>query len=95
MSNKTKLELEACVDRLLKSGKPKMIVGTFIDRDIQLLSDEKFRHFKTAEYLWQATPLKKDPHKGLHLGVLLDEELKYVHMVVASTAFMLYTFSIR
>ena len=91
----TKQELEQIADRLLKSNKPKMIVAGFKDDDINLITEQQVKHFKTAEYLWQATPHnKEDNYKGLHMGLLLDENLNYVHIVFASKNFMEYTFEL-
>ena len=72
---------------LLKSTKPKVIAGSF--NDITQLTEQQIRHFKTAEYLWHLYPYnKEDKYKGMHMGVLLDENLNYVHMVFGSIDFV-------
>jgi hypothetical protein len=91
----TKQELEQIADRLLKSNKPKMIVASFTDKDINKITESKTQHFKTAEYLWQGTPHNKEGnYKGMHMGLLLDENLNYVHIVFASKNFMEWTFEL-
>ena len=86
-------ELEAKCNRLLASDKPKMIAAKFTK--IEEITEEQERHFKSAnkfgKYLWQVQPHQKDDqYKGMHLGVLLDENLNYVHLVFASTEVLGY-----
>ena len=83
----TDTNIEHRVDTLLKSGKPMVIAGSF--NDITELTEQQIRHFKTAEYLWHLHPHnKEDKYKGMHMGVLLDENLNYVHMVFGSIDFV-------
>jgi hypothetical protein len=88
MKEKTDKEIEACINRLLASKKPVMLVARF--KTVNELEEKHIKHFKNAEYLWQVQELKEEP--GLHLGVLLDEELNYVHIVLASRAVLNYVF---
>ena len=75
------------LNALLQSNKPKIIVGSFDDKSE--LTEEQIRHFKTAEYLWHLHPHDKEgPYKGMHMGVLLDEKLNYVHIVFGSIDFV-------
>lgn len=86
-------ELEAKCSRLLASNKPKIIVGKF--SKIEEITEEQKKHFRSAnkfgKYLWQVQPHQKDDgYKDMHLGVLLDEDLNYVHLVFASTEVLGY-----
>lgn len=84
---KTKQEIEEALDRLLHSGKPCIIAGRF--DDVSKLSEKEDKHFKTAEYLWNLKVHDKDDdYKGMHMGVLLDENLNYVHIVFGSIEFI-------
>ena len=77
----------ARLDDLLKSDKPKIIAGSF--NDISELTEEQVKHFKTAEYLWHLYPHnKEDWYKRMHMGVLMDENLNYVHIVFGSIDFI-------
>jgi hypothetical protein len=79
--------IEHRLDTLLKSDKPMVITGSF--NDITELTEQQIKHFKTAEYLWHLHPHnKEDKYKGMHMGVLLDESLNYVHMVFGSIDFV-------
>jgi len=79
--------IEHRLDTLLKSDKPMVIAGSF--NDITELTEQQIKHFKTAEYLWHLHPHnKEDKYKGMHMGVLLDESLNYVHMVFGSIHFV-------
>jgi hypothetical protein len=80
-------EMSEFCNRLLESEKPKMIVGSFEASDFPL-NEEKTKHFETADYLWQQAPQKEGEHEGKCLGVLLDEKLDYVHMVMATQEFI-------
>lgn len=72
---------------LLKSDKPKIIAGRF--NDISELTEEQIKHFKTAEYIWHLYPHDKEgPYEKMHMGVLLDENLNYVHIVFGSIDFV-------
>jgi hypothetical protein len=90
----TKAELEACLSRLLKSEKPKIIAGSFkTETDF---TPEQIKHFRSATYMWQLTTHdKEDAYKGMHLGVLLDENLNYVHMVFATFEMMNYSINLK
>lgn len=79
---KTKAEIEQCCARLLQSGKPKMIVACI--NGPSDLSEQQLKHFRTAEYLWNAKPQVEGPYKDKFMGLLLDESLNYVHIVFAS-----------
>ena len=83
----TDSNIEHRLDTLLKSGKPKVIAGSF--NDITELTEQQIKHFKTAEYLWHLYPYnKEDKYKGMHMGVLLDQSLNYVHIVFGSIDFI-------
>lgn len=85
--SKTKKEIEDCIQRLLVCDKPKMVAAVF--HDSTELSEEQCKHFATAEYLWQVKPIEKEgPHQGMHVGLLLDENLNYVHLVIATEKMM-------
>jgi hypothetical protein len=76
-------EINNCLNRLLKSDKPKMIVAD-LDNENEL-TEQQIKHFKTAEYLWNLTPQTiEGQYKDKFMGVLLDESLNYVHIVFAS-----------
>ena len=85
-----KTEVEACLNRLLVGEKPKIIAGVFkTEADF---SAEQLKHFRTATYLWQLQPHNKDDqYKGMYMGVLLDENLNYVHLVFATNGMVNYT----
>jgi hypothetical protein len=75
------------LDCILASDAPKILAGTF--NDVSELTDEQLKHFRTAEYLYSLSPIITDGiHRGMHLGVLLDDTLTYVHMVVVSKRFI-------
>lgn len=93
MSDNLVQELEAKCSRLLASNKPKIIAGKF--SKIEDITEEQERHFKSCnkfgKYLWQVQPHQKDDqYKGMHMGLLLDEDLNYVHIVFASTEVLGY-----
>jgi hypothetical protein len=84
---KTTKDIEDCVNRLLKSDKPRIIIGSF--NDINELTDEQLKHFDTAEYIWNMIPqTNSGPYKDKFMGVLMDESLKYVHIVFGSEQFL-------
>jgi len=88
-----KEEIESCLDRLLKNSKPKIIAFSFKDKND--FSEEQIKHFKTAEYLWNTHPHDKDDkYKGMYMGVLLDDNLNYVHMVFATNEMVNYIFNL-
>ena len=75
------------LNALLKSDKPKIIADRL--KDISELTEQKIRHFKNAEYAWNLHPNNDEgSYKGMHLGVLLDEKLNYVHLVFVSINFI-------
>ena len=79
--------IENRLNALFKSGKPGIIAGSF--NDISVLTVEQLKHFNTAEYLWNLCPHNKDDqYKNMHMGVLLDENLNYVHIVFGSIEFV-------
>lgn len=83
----TDTNIENRLNALLKSGGPMIIVGSF--NDISELTEQQIKHFKTAEYLWHLYPHDKEgEYKGMHMGVLLDENLNYVHVVFGSIDFV-------
>jgi len=80
-------EMEDCLDRLLKSSKPKLIMGSF--ENIKELTEQEIKHFDTEEYMWNTKPqTDSGPFKDKYMGVLLDESLKYVHIVFGSEQFL-------
>jgi hypothetical protein len=87
--------VEDCLNRLLKSDKPKIIAGSFKSKE--QLTDEMVKHFSSnPEYLWQLYPHdKNDEYKGMHMGVLLDESLNYVHIVFATNEMMNYLLNLK
>jgi hypothetical protein len=81
----SKQEIESSLQRLLQSGKPAIIVAAF--RNEGDFTDQQIRHFKSSPpYLWN---LKL--HDKEHMGVLMDENLNYVHIVFATNEMMNYT----
>lgn len=91
-------ELEAICNRLLVSDKPKIIAAKFDNKEE--ITEEQERHFKSAnkfgKYLWQVQPhLKDDQYKGMHMGVLLDENLSYVHIIFASSEVLGYILNLN
>ena len=84
-SNIEKLKIR--LSELLNSNKPKIIAGTFTD--VSELTDEQLKHFKTAEYIYNQTPITiQKQYRGFHVGVLLDDTLNYFHLVVVSKEFI-------
>lgn len=82
-------EMNDCLNRLLMSDKPKMIVADLDDEN--KLTEQQIKHFKTAEYLWNLTPQTiEGQYKDKFMGVLLDESLNYVHIVFVSKRFLDY-----
>lgn len=73
---RTVKELESLLDSWVESGKKTKIVASFTD--ISQLTDEHKRHFTGAEYLWK--PMNGD----IFGGVLIDDNLDYVHLVLAT-----------
>lgn len=90
---KTKLEIEECANRLLRSNKNKIIAGNFENE--KKLTEEQIKHFRTAEYIWNLSPQKEGPYKDQLMGLLLDESLNYVHIVFASQKFLDYIFNLK
>jgi hypothetical protein len=89
----TKKKIEETIQRLLHNDKPKIIAGKF--ENILDLDGEKLKHFRSGnkfgKYVWQTTThIKDDEYKGLHMGLLLDEDLNYVHIVFVSTDVLNY-----
>jgi hypothetical protein len=75
------------LNALLKSDKPKIIADRF--KDVSELTEQQIRHFKNAEYAWNLNPNNDEgSYKGMHLGVLLDEKINYVHLVFVSINFI-------
>ena len=71
--SKTKKEIEDCIQRLLVCDKPKMVAAVFHD----------------STELSEVKPIEKEgPHQGMHVGLLLDENLNYVHLVIATEKMM-------
>lgn len=98
MSDNLVQELEAKCNRLLASDKPKIIAASF--NKIEDITEEQERHFRSAnkfgKYLWQVQPhTKDDQYKGMHLGVLLDEDLNYVHIVIVSSQVLGYILDLK
>jgi len=84
-----KEDIESCLDRLLQNDKPKIIAGSFKNKSD--FSEEQIKHFKTAHYMWNLSPHNKDDkYKGMYMGVLLDENLNYVHIVFATNEMLNY-----
>ena len=76
---------EDVVQRLKQSTKPRIIAGKF--ENILDLRDEHLKHFGSNDikYLWKMQLHDKDDeYKGMHMGLLLDETLNYIHMVFVS-----------
>jgi hypothetical protein len=70
-------------DDLLKSEKPKIIAQIF--REKEELTEEQIAHFETAPYMWQMTPIKDgEVHAGMHMGLLMDDSLEYIHIVIST-----------
>ena len=86
MKLKTNEELKVCMDRLLASGKPVILAARF--KTVNELEEKHIKHFKYAEYLWEI----KEREPGLLFGILLDEELNYVHAVLASKEVLNFIF---
>lgn len=98
MNNNSIQDLEIICNRLLASDKPKIIAAKFTK--IEDITEEQERHFKSSnkfgKYLWQAQPhMKDDEYKGMHLGLLLDEHLNYVHLVFASSEVLGYILNLN
>lgn len=81
--------------KLWDSNKPTIIAGVFYDDDVPLLDDKMVKHFKTAPYLWNMTPMTDTKYKGLYKGLLNDNTLTYVHFVLASRKFIEYTLNLK
>jgi hypothetical protein len=75
-STLSKEELESLTNRLKLSGKPSRIAGSF--NSVLELDAEKLRHFKGAPYVW------KQMNGKIYGGMLCDESLDYIHLVLAS-----------
>ena len=91
-------ELDKICERLLRSDKPKIIAAKF--SSIGEITEEQHRHFisanKYGKYLWQVQPHEKDDaYKGMHMGVLLDENLNYVHLVFVSKEVLWYILNLK
>ena len=63
-------------NRIVKSGRPRQIAASF--SSMSELTEEQKRHFIAAPYLWKAMQGK------IYGGVLLDESLGYIHLVLVS-----------
>lgn len=91
-------ELDKICEQLLRSDKPKIIAAKF--SSIEEITEEQRRHFisanKYGKYLWQVQPHERDDNnKDLHMGVLLDETLNYVHIVFVSREVLWYILNLK
>ena len=90
----TKQEIEDSLQRMLQSDKPKIIAAAF--RKESDFTEQQIRHFKSALYLWHlGVHDKEDMYNGMHMGVLMDVNLNYVHIVFATNEMMNYTIGLK
>lgn len=70
-----------------KSKKPSKIAGSFVE--ITDLEEKHIKHFKGAPYLFKALS------GNIYGGVLVDDSLDYIHLVLVSPKVLEYIFSLR
>lgn len=80
-------DLEEKTKNLAQSNKPKIIAGKF--KEITDINNKQLKHFKSAskfgKYLWkQDIHILKDEYEGMHMGLLMDDTIHYVHIVFVS-----------
>lgn len=80
-------ELGDICSRLLASNKPKIIAAEYRDEDIPFLENRELR-VSLSKCIWQKSVQTSGPYKDMHLGVLLDESLNYVHLIFVSRKFL-------
>lgn len=67
--------------------KPSKIAGSFVE--IEDLEEKHIKHFKNAPYLFKALS------GNIYGGVLVDDSLEYIHLVLVSPKVLEYIFSLR
>jgi hypothetical protein len=72
----TQREVDEFTARMKACGKPSKIAASF--SKVTDLEEHHIRHFKTASYFW------KPMNGGIWGGMLVDESLDYIHLVLAS-----------
>lgn len=79
-------DVEKLVQKWKDDKKPSQIAASF--SNILELEEKHLAHFKGAPYLWK-------PLNGtLWGGILIDDEIKYVHLVIASPEVVQYIFDL-
>lgn len=82
----THKEVESELEEIISGGKPKIIAARLPSMPIPDYIDRHLRG-KNIKYLWNLTPIKDSPietDNGMYLGVWMNKELDYVHMIIAS-----------
>lgn len=75
-------ELDAFTKRLKATTKKSVIAGSF--STILDLNEEKLKHFKSAPYIWRPV------NGNIYGGMLADETLDYIHIVMVSEEVLEY-----
>lgn len=71
------LNVEELFKKWKDSKKPSQIAASF--NKVEDLQEIHLKHFVNAEYVW------KPMQGGIWGGILLDDSLKYIHLVLATT----------
>lgn len=75
-------EIELMVERWKVEKKPSKIVASFLK--LSDLQDIHLKHFKGAPYVWK--PMNGD----IWAGMLLDDSIDYIHLVLASKEVVMF-----
>lgn len=75
-------EIELMVERWKVEKKPSKIVSSFLK--VSDLQDIHLKHFKGASYVWK--PMNGD----IWAGMLLDDSIDYIHLVLASKEVVMF-----
>lgn len=86
-TNLTGIELDDFALRLKNSKKPSQIAKSF--SNISELNEQHLKHFAKAPYAWK-------PMQGnIFAGMLLDESLDYIHLVLATEDVLKYILELK
>lgn len=75
-------EYEEMAAKWKQANKPSKIVGSFTD--ILQLNETHLKHFRNAPYIW------KPMNGSIYAGMLMDDNLDYIHLVLVSKEVLEY-----
>ena len=86
MNDPIQKEVEAELERMLTGTKPKVITARLTSLPIPAHIDAHLRG-KNIKYLWNLAPIKNSPvagDNGMYLGLWMNGELDYIHLIIAT-----------